>query len=57
MASRRNVSFRHNAMRANRKRNDNVVVNDEENAVFLGDVKIENLVAMPGRARELVTME
>jgi len=57
MASRGNVSFRHDAMRANRKRNDNVTVNDEENAVFFGDVKIENLVAMPGDACELVTME
>ncbi len=44
-------------MRANRKRNDNVTVDDKENAVFFGDVKIENLVAMPGDARELVTMK
>ena len=52
-----NVSLRDDAMRANRKRNDNVTVDDEENAVFFGDVKIENLVAMPGDACELVTME
>ena len=44
-------------MRANRNRNDNVPVNDEENAVFFSDVKVENLVAMPGDARELVTVE
>ena len=51
------ISFRDDAVSANRKRNDNVAINDEQNAVFLGDIQIENLVAMPENAGELVTMQ
>jgi hypothetical protein len=42
---------------ANGKRNDNVTVNNEEGAVFFGDVEIENLVAMPGDACEFVATQ
>jgi hypothetical protein len=48
-------SFRDDAVRPNGKRHDNVTINDEKNAVFFGDVKVENLVAMPENVRELVT--
>jgi hypothetical protein len=42
-------------VRPNGKRHDNVTINDEENAIFFGDVKVKNLVAMPENVRELVT--
>ena len=44
-------------MRANGKGNDNVAINDEENTVFFGDIKIENLVSVLEEAREFVTMQ
>jgi hypothetical protein len=44
-------SLRDDAVCANGKRNDNVAVNDEENPIFFGDVKVENLMAMPENAR------
>ena len=48
-------SLRNDAVRANGKGNDSVTVNHKENAVFFSDIKIENLVAMPEDACELVT--
>src|SRR5260370_38285487 len=50
-------SLRDDAMCANGKRNDNVTINYEENAIFFGDIKIKNLVAMPENARELMTAQ
>ena len=44
-------------MRANRKRDDNVTINDEQNAVFFGDIQIENLVTMPENISEFVTAQ
>ena len=44
-------------MRANRKRDDNVAINDEKNAVFFCDIQVENLVTMPENASEFVTMQ
>ena len=44
-------------MGTNGKGNDNVAINDEENAVFVGDIKVENLVSMPGDAGEFVTLQ
>ena len=44
-------------MRANRKRDDNVTINDEQNAVFFGDVQIEDLVTMPENTSEFVTVQ
>jgi len=41
------ISFRHDAVWANRKRNNNVPINDEQDAVFFGHIQIENLVTMP----------
>jgi hypothetical protein len=42
---------------ANGKRNDNVTVNNEEDAVFFGEVEIENLVAVSGDACEFVATQ
>jgi hypothetical protein len=42
---------------ANRKRNNNVPINDEQSAVFFGHVQIENLVTMPENTGELVTVQ
>jgi hypothetical protein len=53
----REASFRNDAVRANRKGNDNVVIDDEENAVLVGDIKVENLVSMPEDAGEFVTTQ
>ena len=50
-------SLRDDAVCANGKRNDNITINDEENAIFFGDIKIENLVAMPENAREFMTAQ
>ena len=44
-------------MRANRKRDDNVTINDEQNAVFFGDVQIEDLVTMPENTSEFVKVQ
>ena len=44
-------------MRSNAEGNDNVTIDDEENAVFVGDIKIENLVPMPEDAGEFVTSQ
>ena len=44
-------------MGSNGKRHDNVTINHEENAIFFGDIKVENLVAMPENVRELVTAQ
>ena len=41
------MSFRDDVVRANGKRNNNVAINDEQNAVFLRHIQIENLVTMP----------
>ena len=54
---RTEISFRDNAVRANRKRNDNVAINDEQNAVLFGDIQIENLVTMPENTSEFVTVQ
>jgi hypothetical protein len=50
-------SLRDDAVRPNGKGNDNVTINDEENAIFFGDVKVENLVAMPENIGEFVTVQ
>jgi hypothetical protein len=44
-------------VRANRKRNDNVAIDDEENTIFFSDIKVENLVAMPENASEFMTAQ
>ena len=44
-------------MGANRKGNDNVMINDEENAVLVSDIKVENLMSMPEDACEFVTTQ
>lgn len=44
-------------MWANRKRNNNVPINDEQDAVFFGHVQIENLVTMPENTGEFVTVQ
>ena len=44
-------------MSANRKRNHNVMIDDKENAVFVGDIKVKNLVSMPEDACEFVTVQ
>ena len=51
------ISFRDDAVRANRKRNNNVPINDEQSAVFFGHVQIENLVTMPENTGEFVTVQ
>jgi hypothetical protein len=50
-------SFGNDAMGANRKGNDNVMINDEENAVLVSDIKVENLMSMPEDACEFVTTQ
>jgi hypothetical protein len=45
------------AMGPDGKGNDNIVIDDEENAVFVGDIKVKNLVSMPEDACEFVTMQ
>ena len=57
MSQTRIISFGDNAVRANRKRNDNVAINDEQNAVLFGDIQIENLVTMPENTSEFVTVQ
>jgi hypothetical protein len=49
--------LRDDAVRANRKRNDNVAINDKQNAVFFGNIEIENLVTMPENIGEFVTVQ
>jgi hypothetical protein len=49
--------LRDDGVRANGKREDNVAINDEENAIFFGDIEIENLMAMPGDAGEFMTAQ
>ncbi len=44
-------------MWANRKRNNNVPINDEQNAVFFCHVQIENLVTVPENTGEFVTVQ
>ena len=51
------ISLRDDAVGANRKRNDDVAIDDEQNAVLFGDIQIENLVAMPENAGEFVTVQ
>ena len=51
------ISFRDDAVGANRKRNDDVAIDDEQNAVLFGDIQIENLVTMPENAGEFVTVQ
>ena len=51
------ISLRDDAVCANGKRNDDVTVNDEKNTIFFGDIKVENLVAMPEHAREFMTAQ
>ena len=36
---------------------ENVTINDEENVVFFGDVKVENLMAMPENVSELMAAQ
>ena len=50
-------SLRDDAVRPNGKGNDNVTIDDEQNTIFFGDMKIENLVAMPENAREFMTAQ
>jgi hypothetical protein len=45
------VSLRHDAVRSNGKGNDNVAID----GVFVGDIKIENLVSVPEESRKFVT--
>ena len=51
------ISLRDDAVRANRKRNDDVAIDDEENAVFLSHIQIENLMTMPENTSEFVTAQ
>ena len=51
------ISLRDDAVGANRKRNDDVAIDDEQNAVLFGDIQIENLVTMPENAGEFVTVQ
>jgi len=44
-------------VRADREGNDNVAVNNEKNAVFFSDIKVENLMAMPENACQLVAAQ
>ena len=39
------------------KGNDNVAINDEENAISVGDIKVENLVSVPEEACQFVTAQ
>ena len=51
------ISFRDDAVRANRKRNNNVPINDEQDTVFFGHIQIENLVTMPENTGEFVRVQ
>jgi hypothetical protein len=50
-------SFRDDAVCANGKRNDDVTINDEENAVPVRDIKVESLVSVPEDACEFATTQ
>ena len=46
-----------NSVRADGKRNNHVMFNCEQHAIFVRDVKIKNLVVMPRSAFELVDIQ
>ena len=49
--------FRDDAVCANGEGNDHVVINHKQHPVTVGEVKVENLVAVPKEAFELVNVE
>ena len=48
-------SLRHDTMRADRKGDDYVVINHEQNPVLVRHVQIEDLMAVPRETFQLVT--
>lgn len=49
--------LRDNAVRSDGEGYNDVVINHEQDAVAVGDVEVENLVAMPGDTFEFMAME